>query len=83
MARTELLQAALALPQQERADLARELLQSLDREVDPGAARAWVAEIERRAQQVAEGSAVLADRDDAFRRVSTRLKERREDPASR
>lgn len=48
MSSKELLAAALALPIDERADLARELIASLDGPADVDADRAWGDEIERR-----------------------------------
>jgi len=53
-----LLREALTLSPDERADVAAELLASLDDEAteDPAAVRAaWAAEIERRAQRVLSG----------------------------
>jgi putative addiction module component (TIGR02574 family) len=52
---------ALSLPARERARLAHELIVSLDEADDPGAAEAWVAEIERRAREVESGSVPLED----------------------
>lgn len=54
-----LLQEALKLPRRERADLAAELLASLDDELidDPqDLEKAWAEEIERRARRVLERS---------------------------
>lgn len=74
---------ALALPLDERAALAKDLLQSLDGDAEPGAERAWVEELDRRAQAVANGTATLVDWDDAERRITARLKARREARATR
>ncbi len=52
---------ALSLPTQERARLAHDLIVSLDEAEDPGAAEAWLAEIERRAREVESGSVSLHD----------------------
>lgn len=50
--------AALALPLEERAELAADLLASLDGEPDEDVEAAWAAEIERRIRTVrADGSA--------------------------
>ena len=65
--------AALALPETERARLAHELLVSLDDGEDPGAAAAWAEEIERRMQQIDDGTAVLEDWDTVRARISSRL----------
>jgi putative addiction module component (TIGR02574 family) len=47
----KLREEALALPTEERADLAAELLASLDGEPDEDVERAWAEEIERRARR--------------------------------
>lgn len=52
---------ALSLPTQERARLAHDLIASLDDALDPGAAEAWLTEIERRVREVESGSASLED----------------------
>ena len=54
----KLLQDAMELPLPERAELATDLLASLDGEAAEAAEAAWVAEIERRAR------AAIADPDD-------------------
>ena len=50
-----LLEAALKLPEKERARLAAELIASLDAEADAGVDEAWTAEVERRRAAVARG----------------------------
>jgi putative addiction module component (TIGR02574 family) len=51
----KLLHQALELPTRERADLAAELIASLDGPADPDVEAAWAAEIERRATRVLSG----------------------------
>jgi putative addiction module component (TIGR02574 family) len=68
----------LALPAEERADLAHALLESLHEEADPDAEAVWIAELDRRAQAVAEGTAELVDWQQARERITARLKARRE-----
>jgi putative addiction module component (TIGR02574 family) len=51
----ELLEKALALPENERAELAGRLLSSLDATVDPDADAAWQQELVRRKQEVESG----------------------------
>jgi putative addiction module component (TIGR02574 family) len=68
----------LALPVEERAELAHALLESLHEDADPDAEAAWVAELDRRAQAVADGTAKLVDWDEARERIAARLKARRE-----
>jgi putative addiction module component (TIGR02574 family) len=52
---TELLQRALALSEEERAELASTLIDSLDVLVDSNAEAAWQEEIARRAQELRSG----------------------------
>ena len=68
----------LALPADKRAELACSLLESLHEESDPDAETAWIGELDRRAQAVADGSARLVDWEEARERISARLKARRE-----
>jgi putative addiction module component (TIGR02574 family) len=75
MTRGTLLQEALKLPQSERADVAAELLASLDDEPmeDPTEVeKAWAAEIERRARRVLAGESAGSP----WEEVKTRLEER-------
>jgi len=51
----ELLQKALALPDNERAELAGNLISSLDATVDPDVDAAWQAEVMRRLREVQSG----------------------------
>jgi putative addiction module component (TIGR02574 family) len=83
MSADRLRQEALALSLDERAALAKELLLSLDEGAEPGAEEAWVEELERRAQAVANGTATLVNWADAEKRISARLKARREARATR
>lgn len=53
-----MLPSALALTVSERAELAAELLASLDGEPEKKVEAAWAAEIEKRVQQVRGGKAV-------------------------
>jgi putative addiction module component (TIGR02574 family) len=53
----ELLQQALTLPEEERADLAASLLNSLDTSPDPDAESLWQEEVSRRASHLDSGKA--------------------------
>ncbi len=53
----ELLRKALSLTEEERADLAASLLNSLDATSDPGAEALWQEEISRRASGLDSGHA--------------------------
>lgn len=65
---------ALRLPEAERAELAHQLVVSLDGGVDSDAEDAWDAEVVRRLAEVDSGTAGLVDRE-AFRHLMrTRIK---------
>ena len=75
----ELLREALTLPAEERADVAAELLASLDGAPpeDPAAIEAaWAKEIERRARRVMSGESAGESWEDVRARVLQRLNER-------
>ena len=75
----ELLRLAMALPVNERADLAAELLASLDDAAaeDPAEVEAaWAAEIERRARRVISGESAGVPWDDVRRRAESELRRR-------
>lgn len=66
----------LKLPTQERARVARVLLDSLDGEdAAPDAEQKRLDEIVRRARAVRDGTAELVDGPEALRRVRARLRE--------
>ena len=64
---------ALRLDLKGRAELAAELLASLDGPADPDAASAWTAEIKRRVAALESGSAKLEAWDVAKRRIERDL----------
>lgn len=51
----DVLEEALALPEDQRAQVAEKLVASLDGEVDPDAEAEWGAEIERRLTRINAG----------------------------
>jgi putative addiction module component (TIGR02574 family) len=63
----------LGLPERERAELAHELMKSLDLPVDLNAGDAWDKEILRRLAEIDAGTARLIDRDELRRRIRARL----------
>jgi vancomycin resistance protein YoaR len=63
--------------------LAHALLESLHQEVDAEADAAWLAELDRRAQAVADGTAKVVDWQEARERIASRLKARRATRTSR
>ncbi|MGV3590374.1 MAG: addiction module protein [Gammaproteobacteria bacterium] len=65
--------AALALSEGERAELARDLVASLDGPQEGDAAAAWDIEICRRINEIEAGNAMLLDVDDVLMRVRARI----------
>ena len=75
----ELLREALSLPIDERADVAAELLASLDDDGTDDVAEveaAWAAEIERRARRVIAGESSGIAWEDVRRRAEAELRKR-------
>jgi putative addiction module component (TIGR02574 family) len=70
------LDAALRLPQKERARLAAELVASLDGEREDGVEAAWAAEVERRRDEADRGEARLVPWDQVKEEVKAGLKPR-------
>ena len=64
---------ALRLDEHARAELAAELLASLDGPTDPVAEAQWVVEIERRVASIEAGTATLESWDDVRRRIERDL----------
>jgi len=64
---------ALRLGQAERADLATELLASLDGPSDPNAQAAWEAEIKRRIKAIDTGSVRVEPWEDVKRRIENEI----------
>ena len=60
---------ALRLDERARAELAAELLASLDGPADPDAEAQWAAEVERRVAAIEAGTAVLEPWEEVRRRI--------------
>lgn len=73
----QLREQVLSLPDNEQAELARDLIRSLSGDADPDAAKKWADEIERRARTVLAGTAELVDGKEALARTRTRLLDRK------
>ena len=64
---------ALTLSEAERAELAHDLIQSLDAPPDIGVEDAWEREISRRIGEIDAGQAELVDRCEFRRRIRERI----------
>jgi putative addiction module component (TIGR02574 family) len=76
MSADELLAEALRLPRPERAQVAEELLSSLE-ESDDEVAAAWASALERRSREVAEGRVQTTAWDAVRTAILKELKQRR------
>ncbi len=66
---SEILDAALALPEADRGKIADKLVESLDGDLDPDAESAWADEIERRLAGIEAGQSKTLDMDAAVKRM--------------
>ncbi len=64
---------ALSLPDEERAELAHDLIASLDTPADADTSDAWDAEISRRVAEIDAGTAKLVDRAELRRLMEQRI----------
>ncbi len=64
---------ALNLSESERAELAHNLVASLDGPADPDVEKAWDAKILRRLAEIDSGTANLIDREEFRRRMRARM----------
>lgn len=69
----ELLDTALRLPDNDRADLAASLIESLDQPFDPDAQTAWAEEVRRRVADLDNGSAKAIPWDEARQIIAGRV----------
>lgn len=65
----------LTLPETERAELAHDLIASLDAPENANVASEWEHEINKRIAQIEAGNAKLVERDSFRKRMELRLKE--------
>ena len=67
-------EAAMSLSERERAQLARDLVASLDGPLEQDVAKAWDIEICRRINEIESGTAELLDADDVLARARARIR---------
>lgn len=68
---------ALDLPERERAELAHDLLASLDRPADEDAEGAWATEIESRVAELDSGKVEPIAAEEVARRITRRVRNSR------
>jgi putative addiction module component (TIGR02574 family) len=67
----------LALPEQDRAFLARQLIASLDDTLEPDAETEWNEVIDRRSREMAKGKVDARTEEEMLQAIRTRLHARR------
>lgn len=72
----KVLRGVLALPEDERAEIAARLIESLDGGLDACVDEAWATEIERRCVALDAGETVTSDWEDVRRRIETQILEK-------
>ena len=72
---------ALALPDDERAFLARELIVSLDSETDRDAEAEWAEVIDRRSREISEGKVQCRPVEETIRNIRAKLHASRRQPS--
>ena len=69
----EILTTALRLPENDRADLAASLIESLDQPFDPDAQTAWAEEVRRRLADLDSGAVKAISWDEARQAIGGRV----------
>jgi len=64
----------LGLPASSRAQLAKQLIASLDESESPDAEELWLEEAQRRAAEIAEGKVTCVPAEEVFRQARERLR---------
>ena len=72
----KVLSEALSLDTRERAEIAAQLIASLDGEPDEDVEAAWAAEVDRRIEEVEAGRAKLVPWEDVERRIEKEILKR-------
>lgn len=78
IAAEKLAEQVLALPQDDRADLAHRLIASLDETVDPDAETEWNEVIDRRSREIEEGKVDCHPIEETIREIRDELNARRQ-----
>jgi putative addiction module component (TIGR02574 family) len=69
----EIVASAMKLPERERVRLAQELIASLDAEIEPDVEALWLAEAERRLEELRSGKTRGVPAEEAFARARRAL----------
>lgn len=70
----DIVASALKLPEQQRVRLAQDLIASLDKDIEPNVEALWLAEAERRLDELRSGKARGVPADEAFARARDALR---------
>ena len=70
----DIVASAMKLPECERVRLAQELIASLEDEIEPGVEELWLAEAERRLQELRSGKTQGVPAEEAFAKARNALR---------
>jgi len=70
----DIMATAMKLPERERVLLAQELIASLDEEIEPDVEALWLAEAERRLEELRSGKTEGVPAEEAFARARNALR---------
>lgn len=70
----DIMATAMKLPERERVRLAQELIASLDEEIEPGVEALWLAEAERRLEELRSGKTKGVPAEEAFAKARDALR---------
>lgn len=70
----DIVASAMKLPHHERVRLAQELIASLDEEIEVGVEELWLAEAERRLEELRSGKAQGVPAEEAFAKARNALR---------
>jgi len=70
----DIMATAMKLPERERVRLAQELIASLDEEIEPDVEALWLAEAERRLEELRSGKTEGVPAEEAFARARNALR---------
>ena len=65
----------MELPERERAEVVRDILETLDEEVNEDVEQAWAQEVAQRIRDLDEGKASTVPASEAFARARSRLEQ--------
>ena len=70
----DIVKSALELPERERAEVARKIIESFDGDASSGVESAWAEEVAQRILDLTQGKATTVEASEALERARSRIK---------